>query len=498
MNLLVRRPLRFSPTPKTKFSFSKTGSKIGSKTGGLFLIAAMFASLSPLAHATVYVVSAVSPACKAGFQYTTIGAAVTAAAAGSTIFVCPGTYSEQIYIGKALTLEGVSSTGATGATAAGADAPTIVPPSGGLVQMVQGNLETDIFGSPVAAQIFVASSGSVTIKYLTVDGTGNNIAGCGAPTLEGIYYQNTSGTITYNAVRNQYQTDLADYGGCQNGLAINVESTTSADSVTVSYNSVHAYQKNGITATGAGTGAGSPGPNVTIKNNYIVGLGANALNWGANAPAAENGVQFGFGASGSVSANTVIDNIWPDDNSSQPGNAASGILVFASNGITVSTNYVGSAQYGIAIETDSYGFCGTQSSPISCGPADSAVVTGNKVFGTQIFDGIDLCSNHNMATSNILNGNAESGIHIDGTCTSLTLSTTSGNNNLATANTIDEACAGVLLGTGGSNTYTPNTSYNVGTTTLAGDVCTPSPAKAKTGGRSTGHKRPSPYNPSRR
>jgi hypothetical protein len=374
-----------------------------------------------------------------------------------------------------------------------------VPPAAGLVQTVQGTAETDIFGNPVAAQIFVASSsGSVVIKYLTVDGTGNNLAGCGAPTLEGIYYQNTSGTITYNAVRNQYQTDFQDYGGCQNGLAINVESPNSNNSVTVSYNSVHAYQKNGITATGSSTGAGSIGPAVTISENYIVGLGANALNWGAP-PAAENGVQIGLGATGSVKSNTVIDNIWPGDNSSQPYNAAAGILVFASPNITVSSNYVGSGQFGIAIETDA-GYpengvlVGQCTGGISCGTSNNAVVTGNRVLGTQIFDGIDLCSNGDSATLNILNGNTQSGVHNDSTCTNSNLGTTSGNDNSISGNTINEACAGVLLGTA-SATGVSGSFYNVGSVTMPGDQCPAASSDVKAGKASSTqrHLRPSPY-----
>ena len=200
-------------------------------------------------------------------HFSTIQAAVNASPVGGTVDVCPGTYAEQVMITNKLTLVGVLS--------GTSDAAVIVPPLGGLVQN-----GTDIFGNPVAAQIFVASTtGAVVIEKLTVDATGNNLAGCGAPTLEGIYYQNTSGTITENAVRNEYQTDFADYGGCQNGLAINVESTSSSNTITISNNSVRAYQKNGITATGASMGAGSLGPAVTISGNYIVGMAATAMNW---------------------------------------------------------------------------------------------------------------------------------------------------------------------------------------------------------------------------
>jgi hypothetical protein len=423
-----------------------------------------------------------------GTHYLTIQAAVTAVESlgtPRTVRVCPGTYTEQVNINASLTLEGIAS--------GTSDAPVVLPPNGGLVQN-----GTDIFGNPVAAQIFVANAGtgSVTVEYLTVDATGNDIgdggangSACSAPTLEGIYFQNTSGTILHNTVRNQYQTDFTDYGGCQNGLAINVESTSSSNTVTVSDNSVRAYQKNGITATGAATGPGSEGPAVTISVNYIVGMGATAMNWTANAGAAENGIQVGFGASGSILANIVNDNIWENDNSSQPYNAASGILVYASPNITVSNNYVGSAQFGITADTDS---SSTSCNGGPCGPADNTEVTGNKVSGTQIFDGIDMCSNGNTVHSNTIYGSAESAIHFDDSCGS-------GNNNTATGNGINEACAGVLMGTGSNNTQSTNTFANVTNTTLAGDVCTPAPAIARgEASRQQPRLRPAPYKPGRK
>jgi hypothetical protein len=430
----------------------------------------VFAALSGQAFAASNV--AVGLCAAAGTHYTTIQAAVTAVEALSptprTVRVCPGTYAEQVTITASLTIEGV--------VAGASDAAVVVPPAGGLMQN-----GIDIFGNPVAAQIFVASTTcNVTVEDLTVDGVGNDIAGCGSPTLEGIYFQNTSGTISHNTVRNQYQTDFTDYGGCQNGLAINVESPNTGNTVTVSDNSVRAYQKNGITATGAATGPGSPGPAVTISGNYVVGLGATAMNWTANAGAAENGIQVGFGASGSVSTNTVNDNIWEDDTSTQPYNAASGILVYASPNITVSNNDVGSAQFGISTDDDP-----------NYGPADNTRVTGNKVAGTQIFDAIDLCSNSNLAHSNTVYGSAESAIHFDDSCGS-------GNNNSATDNTINEACAGILLGTGAGNTQSANGFANVTNTTLAGDVCTPTPGAGGEGSKQQKRLRPSPYKPGRK
>jgi len=453
-----------------------TSKKIRLIRPSLFLGLALAACfLLPTAHAAT---TAAVGSCTNYIYFPTIQTAVNSVSSGSTIEVCPGTYQEQVTITKKLTLIG------TGATAA-----VIVPPAGGLVQN-----GTDIFGNPVAAQIFVASkTGSVTIKRLTVDGAGNNIAGCGAPTLEGIYFQNTAGTIAYNTVRNQYQTDYADFGGCQNGLAINVESTTSSPSVTVSYNSVRAYQKNGITATGASTGPGSPGPVMTITYNYIVGLGATAMNWPvAQNNAGENGIQIGFGASGTVNSNTVNDNIWSG------GAAASGILIYASPGVTVSNNEVNSAQFGIAPATDIYDLC-----PLApdgyCGTADGTIITGNKIVGTQIADAIDACSNSNTIKSNTIYGSAQSGVHFDDSCTTNT-GGVSGNSNTASGNTINEACTGVLLGTGTGNSVGTNTFYNVSNSTLAGDSCPAAlQSDAKAGASSPKHQslQPAPYAPFR-
>jgi len=58
--------------------------------------------------------------------YVTIQAAVTASPAGTVIEICPGTYPEQVTIGKNLTLEGVGNLSS--------DAVVILPPAGGVVQ----------------------------------------------------------------------------------------------------------------------------------------------------------------------------------------------------------------------------------------------------------------------------------------------------------------------------------------------------------------------------
>lgn len=391
-----------------------------------------------------------------GTHYTTIQAAVTAASPGDTVKVCPNHYPEQIEINKNLTLIGIAS--------GTQDAAVVTVPGG--VLATTGN---DIFGNAVAAQIF-AHDAAVTISHITVDGANDGLTDCSVDAI-GIYYQNVSGTITANAVRNVLlPTGLQ---GCQDGLAINVESNTGTPAVTISNNSVRNYDKNGITASGPGDG--SPGPNVTVTGNTVIGLGATTVT-------AQNGVQIGYGATGKVISNNVVDDIYINPPACSPCYGSSGILIYGSAGVTVSTNTVENTQYGIVPVTAS-----------ASQLANGTIVKSNHVGGTQLYDAIDLCSDGNTAQANIIYGSAESGIHVDGECLPST-----GINNIVTGNTINEACAGILLGTGTPNTTTPNTFMNVTNTKVAGDVCTPTlapTAGADTRGSLANHLslRPSPY-----
>jgi len=397
-----------------------------------------------------------------GTHFLTIQAAVNAST-GGTVAVCPGTYPEQVTINKNLTLIGIAS--------GTSDAAVVTVPSGGLV--TKGVV--DIFGFPTAAQIFVQNA-NVTVSHITVDGANDGLTDCSIDAI-GIYYQNSSGTITDNAVRNVLLP--TGFQGCQDGLAINVEADSGTPAVTISNNSVRNYDKNGITASGRGTAVGV-GPVVTVKGNTVIGLGATTV-------IAQNGIQVGLGATGSITSNYVADDIYTNPPNCSPScTGASGILVYASAGVTVSSNTVESAQFGIVPVTD----------PNFGGPANGTIIKSNHIGGTQLFDAIDLCSDGNTAQANVIYGSSQDGIHTDDSC-----SPSTGSNNFVTGNTINEACAGILLGSGTGNTITPNTFFNVANTTLAGDVCTPAvgPAANVMESGATQHLsfRPSPLKPNR-
>jgi hypothetical protein len=135
----------------------------------------------PLLAKTYYVGS-----CKTG-AYGTIGAAVAAVPAGSTINICPGTYSEQVVISQPLTLKGV----------AGSGAAVVTVPAGGLTQY-------DDTWATVYYQILVQTTGPVNITDLAVDGTGGSVPD--TADFAGIYYLNSSGTVSEASVHNQIGT----------------------------------------------------------------------------------------------------------------------------------------------------------------------------------------------------------------------------------------------------------------------------------------------------
>jgi len=360
-------------------------------------------------------------------NFTTIQAAVTASPAGSIIKVCPGNYPEQVVINKKLTLTGVNS--------AAAYNPTLVIPSGGFV----ANTTSLTNGHAIAPQILVESPATaVTISYLGVDGSGNNFVNCGDPRLIGIYYQNASGTVNYVVAKNQAMTDQF---GCQDsaGLGIFVQSKSpSTSTVTIENSTVRGYQKNGITGNEVGT-------TVAIIGNAVVGAGPVGT--------AQNGIQVGFGATGKVQNNTVADDVYNGD----PANGtASGILIYDSGNMMITGNSVSDTQNGIPIVTD------------GSFPADNNGVATNHVSDTHLGDGIDLCSNNNTVTGNIVFSSGQAGIHMDSSCGS------TGNNNSVSKNIVNEACAGLLLGNGTGNTFPfPNTVANVVNASLAGDSCSP-------------------------
>lgn len=330
-------------------------------------------------------------------QFSTIQDAVNAATPGSIIRVCPGTYPEQVTIAKPLSIRG--------------DNGVIIQPSN-----VVANSTSARTGVPVAAIVVVQDAVNVDIDDVIVDGVNNAITQC-APDFFGIFYRNASGTVSHAAVRNIKLG--AGLTGCQSGLAIFVQSGGGGSSVVqIQDSSVHDYQKNGITANELGT-------QVQIARNVVTGLGATN-------DIAQNGIQIGFDAAGSVTGNTVANHVYSLCVSTQSCSfTADDILVVQSDSITVEHNVAGVSQTGIAIS------------------ANNSQVLSNRVFDTLVFDGIELTGNGNSALHNQITHSDEAGIFVDG------------NNNIVTQNQINEADFGILkTSTSTGNVIANNSFFN--------------------------------------
>jgi len=72
------------------------------------------------------------------------------------------------------------------------------------------------------------------------------------------------------------------------------------------------------------------------------------------------------------------------DTASDPGDAAAGILVYASPNVDIESNQVTNTQFGIAVVS------------AASGAEDHTTVRSNSVNATHIFDAVDVCSNNNV------------------------------------------------------------------------------------------------------
>ena len=318
--------------------------------------------------------------------FTRIQDAIDAASAGDQIHICKGIYVEQVAIRKSLTID--------------ADNGAILMPSA-----MQANTASLFDAAPIATALLVANATGVSISGLTVDGINSGISEC-APDLIGISFQNASGELERIAVRNFKLA--AALNGCQSGTGIFVQSGNGGVSkVEIEHCTVHDFQKNGITADEIGT--------VTIiRRNVVTGVGPTN-------GAAQNGVQIGFGATGSILDNVVTNNVWaPCTAVSTCTAVATNILVTQSDNVEVSGNTAGISQVNVFVH------------------GNNAEIERNETFASVVFDGIRLEGDQSRVRQNhILNG-AESGIFL------------SGNNNVVTDNVVTEAAIGILKETGSS------------------------------------------------
>jgi hypothetical protein len=319
-------------------------------------------------------------------SFTTISAAVSTVPAGSTVEVCPGTYSEQVAITTPLTLIGVA--------AGTANQALITVPSAGMVQNAMS-----MFGEAVAAQILV-EAGPVNITNITVDGTGGDMS-C-AVWLAGIFYASgSSGTV--NRARASGQIN----GTCGVGIWAENANTTH-ESVTVQNSTVYSVDSAGIFA-GSGT---TPTLTANLQHNVV------------NARAAVAAID-SDSVNGQVQGNDVSNSVFGVYDISNTNVQANHVLgttygIFLGDGGTASDNAVSGASEGVLLG------------------ASGATLNNNAILSSTTAGVVLACY------SATLNGNLvnDAPVGFDAVPTTLTL----GANTFAnTATTITNGCATAAL-----------------------------------------------------
>src|SRR5262249_3215387 len=141
-------------------------------------------------------------------------------------------------------------------------------------------------------------------------------------------------TIQNNTIKNIQDST---FNGGQEGTAIRVgrssfSGTATTGTATITNNVISGYQKDGIDVTNTGSSA-------SITGNTITGFGPTDV-------VAQNGIEISLGATGTVSSNTVSQNVYIGT----ANFTAAGILLYQpGSGVMVNNNGVSSNDIGIFV-----------------------------------------------------------------------------------------------------------------------------------------------------
>jgi parallel beta-helix repeat protein len=318
-----------------------------------------------------------NPRCVASFpcsfQY-----ALANAGPSATIHLAGGVYDEQPTISTSgLTIEGRN--------------------NGGVVfektNAAQNSFKPDGV-TPVTALAYVSpGTTGVTLKNLDIDASNANLPA--GENYSGVYADSAS--VTLDHVRVQNVVPGTGFTGVQTGVSIYARSDAAYPStpanIAMKYVTVTNYNKGGVVCVDANT-------TCSIKNGTVTGHGATTVT-------AQNGIEIGFGAGGSVTSTTVTGNNYT------PEPQAAGVLIYdAAAGVVVTKSKLSNNDQNLVVYND-----GSPSYPDSDNPTITHNTAGPSAAGA--WDGIYLESITGATVSNnTANNNAEFGISAYGTSNS--------------------------------------------------------------------------------
>lgn len=291
-------------------------------------------------------------------KYSTIGTALTAAAAGDEIHVCPGLYPEQLIITRPVTLHGTSANGINRV-------------------LVQPSAMTNLGSLPFQAVINVVNTTNVTIDGLAIDASHNSVPAACNVTLAAVHFYNSSGRVTNNAISGSQVSNplnCAFFPG--NGFGIEVDTAagqTGPFQVFIQGNSIHDFNRDGIFVAGAGVTA-------QINRNTISGVGPGT---GYN----QFGVMVANGALAQVTGNTISQGSCVNIDFVTCINLRSEgvVLRSAADESVVDSNFIASVQSGIIVNV-----------------ANRVRITNNVIMNVDAIDGMDALAG---LTNSVISGN---------------------------------------------------------------------------------------------
>jgi hypothetical protein len=328
------------------------------------------------------------PATAIGYDaFPTIQQGVDAVAAGGTVNVASGNYTEQVTISKSLTL-----TGENTATTVLHTPATLNPRIGGLLNLVQ-----------------IDTSANVNMSGITVAGP---YASGGCTTYYGIFVAGGANLNLHDAAMTDIRLTPDSLLGCQGGVAVRAGSQAlgQVGTLTVNNASLTGFQKGAIVVDNTGSSG-------TITNNTITGLGL--------ANIAANAIQISRGASGTVTGNNITAN---ECTSPACGpnlltqDTSTGVLLFQGGSpISITNNTISSNDVGIYNN------------------APGVTITGNTMVANR-YAGIFQDQGSANITGNTLTGSMNVGV------AAISLNGSSGNSTATlTGNTIVGATTGLQL-----------------------------------------------------